>query len=325
MKAIRNTLSNCNSSKQLDLACSQRMSKLARYLRSHGISMNQADVHPKENRITNLAWGLVSAGAGAAALGLCITLFDTKATALEKLSAYGSYLQGAVGSLWALAGLLFIYVTFLAQKRQLQQQTDELEEQQEQFDIQRQESQRQYESIERQNFETAFFHLLNFHNQVTENLRHVRIIAHPSQGLTQTVEGRECFEYWYNGVRATLEQIAGSSLPAKQDPQIVSQAYCDYYESLSQQNLGHYFRTLYHVFKFVKATDMPSDVQRRYASIARAQLSSLELSLLFYNCLTPYGTKFKPLIEEFGLLEHLDKKTLFDASHEKFFAKTAYV
>jgi putative phage abortive infection protein len=61
-----------------------------------------------------------------------------------------------------------------------------------------------------------------------------------------------------------------------------------------------------------------------YTSLVRAQLSAYELSFLFYNGICPIAKKFKPLIEEFGLLEHLDKKLLLDSSHESFYEKSAF-
>jgi hypothetical protein len=69
----------------------------------------------------------------------------------------------------------------------------------------------------------------------------------------------------------------------------------------------------------VKASDVEDAVfKQRYARLARAQLSKYELLFLLYNCLTEYGKGFKPLVEEFGLLEHLDRKSLLHPSHEDF-------
>src|SRR4051812_4071174 len=122
-------------------------------------------IHPSEKRITNLAWGLVIAGAVAGIGGFGVMVASNTGSALERLAAYGSFLQGAVGSLWALAGLLFIYVTFLAQKRQLRQQDAELEDQKVQF-------QKQQDSMERQSFENTFFQLLRIHDKITAALVH---------------------------------------------------------------------------------------------------------------------------------------------------------
>jgi len=45
---------------------------------------------------------------------------------------------------------------------------------------------------------------------------------------------------------------------------------------------------------------------------------------LFYNCVSSYGEKFKPLVEEFGLLENLDRTTLLNSAHEKFYKPEAF-
>jgi hypothetical protein len=48
------------------------------------------------------------------------------------------------------------------------------------------------------------------------------------------------------------------------------------------------------------------------------------LTLLFYNCVTPLGDKFKLLVEEFGLLENLEKSLLIDPEHANFYDASAY-
>jgi hypothetical protein len=86
---------------------------------------------------------------------------------------------------------------------------------------------------------------------------------------------------------------------------------------LYEPELGPYFRTLYHVFKYVHGRTFLSDQEKiDYANIARAQLSRFELGLLFYNCLTDYGAGFKPLIERYGLLKHVNRADLADLTHK---------
>ena len=109
----------------------------------------------------------------------------------------------------------------------------------------------------------------------------------------------------------------------------------DFYSRLFnvyQAGLGHYFRTLYHVIKFVDESDAlklenadaDKKNRRRYTSLVRAQLSAFELELLFYNGISPYGEKFKPLIEKYGLLENFNTELLLSPVHENFYAKIAF-
>ena len=71
---------------------------------------------------SRLGWSFVVLGAGFFIFGL-YQHFYTPDLDLNEL---GSYLGGTVGSLWALAGLFFIYVAFLGQKVEMLYQREEL-------------------------------------------------------------------------------------------------------------------------------------------------------------------------------------------------------
>jgi len=111
----------------------------------------------------------------------------------------------------------------------------------------------------------------------------------------------------------------------------VSEKYLPFYNRY-QGVLGHYFRNLYHVIKFVKESEALKDGdpvidyknRRRYTSLVRASLSQFELALLFYNCVVPIGDKFKPLVEEFGLLENFAKNALLEPEHESLYNPKAF-
>lgn len=78
-----------------------------------------------------------------------------------------------------------------------------------------------------------------------------------------------------------------------------------------EHEIGHYFRLLYNIVKLVKLTDGID--KKQYTNILRAQLSSYELKLLFYNCISSWGKeKFKPLVEEFALLKTIPRAVLPD-------------
>ena len=96
-----------------------------------------------------------------------------------------------------------------------------------------------------------------------------------------------------------------------------------------EPELGPYFRTLYHIFKFVDRDEAITTQEKiDYANVARAQLSRFELAFMFYNCLTPYGEKFKPLIERYGLLKHINVADLPNINHRQdpaLYAQTAFL
>src|SRR4051794_16109602 len=107
----------------------------------------------------NTALVLVFIGLVAGVLGYLQFSSDGLA---QHLGEFGSYLQGTVGSLWALAGFFIICGAFIAQREQVQQQELQLQEQKAQF-------LKQEENLRHQNFETFFFQLLNLFNETVNN------------------------------------------------------------------------------------------------------------------------------------------------------------
>ena len=121
-------------------------------------------------------------------------------------------------------------------------------------------------------------------------------------------EGRDCFRAFWSQLNSFYSQ----ELPTQErlgHLGVVQAAYETFFVR-KQHEMGHCFGTLYHVFKFVDQSDIPDP--KRYTSIMRAQLSSYELALLFYNSLHSVGEGFKPLIEKYALLENADLNKLFN-------------
>ena len=76
-----------------------------------------------------------------------------------------------------------------------------------------------------------------------------------------------------------------------------------------EKDVGHYFRSLYNIVKFVDKSDIKD--KKIYTNLLRAQLSSNELKLLLYNCLSSLGKeKFKPLVEKYSLLKSVNVRDL---------------
>jgi hypothetical protein len=272
-----------------------------------------------------LAGVFVVFGFVAAWLGYQPPRQDSNVNFLSDLGNYGSYLQGTVASLWALAAGFLVLAAFLGQKQQLALQREEFRQQQEQMDAQRKQFEAQERGIKRQNFESSFFQLLHLHNQNASQISGEERDVKP-----ELMEGRKAFQYWYNILSAQVLEKVGleQSGIMEKERELMAKVYFTFYES-RQQHLGHYFRNLYHVFKFVdESKDIEEESKQRYASLVRAQLSTYELALLFYNGIThipPERTnKFHGLIETYCLMEHLPYKYLFVPSHKHFYKPTAF-
>lgn len=290
----------------------------------------------KQRAVTILAWIFVALGFVAALYGLIVVGRSPGGFDLPNLSNFGSYAQGTVASLWSLGALFFLYATLLAQRKQISQQEQQLAQQQLQFEaeqirqqIENEQQDRQFQmqqqSIQVQNFENSFFPLFRL-------LTEVRMVTsidreHNANGLT-TYQGPECFKVCQDSLtrdyaNSRLHRLSTSESAAQRDLEDAAQEHFMQFYMNYRLSLDQYFRVLYHTIKFVDASqafNSESD-KRRYTSLVRAQLSDSELFLLFYNGVCPQAGKFRPLIEKYGLLEHLDKTLLLHPSHEKFYEK----
>lgn len=192
---------------------------------------------------------------------------------------FGDYVGGLLNPTFSFLALLALLATLGLQMRELRHSVQELANSADALA-------KQNETLRLQTFEGTFFQTLRLHNDIVATME----ITHPS------LKGRSCFRYYANELRGTL--INEGATKSAENAGIV---YRIFYRQ-NQAALGHYFRLLYNLVKFV---DLAPDVDKRfYTNLVRAQLSSAELLLLFYNCLSPLGRdKFKPLVEKYALLK----------------------
>ncbi|MGB5983085.1 MAG: putative phage abortive infection protein [Nonlabens sp.] len=123
---------------------------------------------------------------------------------------------------------------------------------------------------------------------------------------------------------------------------IYDEIYSNIYDRWNT-DFGHYFRNLYRIVKFVDETTFLTKldfevkkneeellflnfkIRYQYVSMLRSQLSDYELDWLFYNCLSSLGkTKFKPLVEKYGLLKNLNKK-IFNENLLNQYSSSAFI
>ncbi|MEP6821946.1 MAG: putative phage abortive infection protein [Chthoniobacterales bacterium] len=231
----------------------------------------------------------------------------------EEMARFGSFLQGAAGSVFALASVLFIYVAFLGQRVQILLQQDELEMTNDDVAEQRLRLDQQVYLSRKQLFESSFFHLLAAHSRILEG------ITIPIGGGKEEV-GRDCFTRWYGQFRKDVFPKAQLEDPGS-DSEVIERAFDRFY-AFWRTDLGHYFRSLYNLTKFVKSADLPNP--KFYTNLVRAQMSDQEVLILFYNCLTTRGAKFRPLVEEYALLKHLEPSDLCRPEHAEMYGKSAF-
>lgn len=253
-------------------------------------------------------WGLWFALAAVSVTGLWYGSykFMWASYCIDHIGVMGD-LFGAVNALFsglAFAGLL---ITILMQSKELKLQRDEMEDTREVF--------------KQQTFENTFFQLLRTQQSIIDTMD----LITPSSGVVKA-SGRDCFKTMYNNLKTHI-----SVTPEFTTVEIANTAYTAMYE-LHQGDLSHYFRHLYHIIKFIDESNIKD--KKKNTSIVRAQLSSYELVLLFYNCLQTFDhdeiNKFKPLVERYQLLANLDHSLILNMKHfleydeEKAFGRKVY-
>jgi len=273
----------------------------------------------------------------------------------QKFDHFGSIIGGLVGSIWTLSSIILFYVALTEQRKAtadqreaindqkksiainteaLEAQVKSLKLQTQEFELQRNELAQtrevfteQSKTLKLQQFESTFFSMLNLHHDIVKSISTIKIIKETSHGLTTTKErvlaGRECFVFFYQVFGAYYSKLRSEKDGTETaELLLIDKSYTTFYREF-QSNLSHYFRNLYNILKFIHKKN-PGD-KFFYSNLLRAQLSASELLLLFYNCLSQFGEKFKPLIEEYHFLQNMPKKPLIDKSlHTKLYAKEAF-
>ncbi len=227
---------------------------------------------------------------------------------------------GGINALFSGLAFVGIILTIYLQKRELSLQREELVLQREELVLTRKEIKGQKEQLEEQNktlrhqnFENTFFQLLAHFNQIVEEI--TIITPHG------TFNGRVNFQRWYSRIKKRYVDLKQPpSNLSEQD--LIKQVNKEFYND-HESSVGHYFRTLYSIFKYVHNSRVED--KKFYTNIVRAQLSSYELFLIFYNCLSSLGeVKFKPLVERYGVLKHFDKKHMLIVSHRDAYPESAF-
>lgn len=138
----------------------------------------------------------------------------------------------------------------------------------------------------KRDFETTFFNLLAL---LRETVKEVDV---PDQYNKNPVYGRDAF-------KRILEGHVRSTGRDEEDEKYFKSAYASY-----RDDLGHYFRLLYHILKYIKQTN---DIDKMlYVRLLRATLSNAEIVLVALNCMYGGGKKkLKPLVEEFAFLHNI--------------------
>jgi len=209
---------------------------------------------------------------------------------------------GAINSLFAALALAFVITTLYLQIKSIHEAREDSQE---------------------ERFQGIFFRLIEVEQNVLNGIEHYLM----AEGNAIRLAGRRVFADFYESLTKHFESLYTAN-PQENQLTLINRAYLTFYGH-EQANVGHYFRTLYNIVKFIDDSTMRD--KQTYTNLLRAQLSSNELLLLFYNCLSEKGNRrFKPLVEKYALLENMPYNQLLSdkfniaPSHRTLYANGAF-
>jgi hypothetical protein len=188
---------------------------------------------------------------------------------------------------------------------------------------------REREARTLQQFESLFFQMLGLSRELTDRIERI---------VTKTVH-RPFFKEPDAPIldrkgAAALDSYAAllaSFEPDRESNEETLRRLVDRYHRFvygrSPSAFGPYFRLLFQTFKFIDEAAIGEEEKVRYSNIARGQISEGAVLLLAANGLGLFGHRFVPLIEKFGLLEHLhsEYREKFDAALRLGYRQRAFV
>jgi len=232
---------------------------------------------------------------------------------------------GAVNALFSGIAFIGLYLTVKMQQKQLDNYEIEIANQRIE-----QEAYRKLNDL--RGFESMFFQLLEFQSDIVNSIdlkgakEHY---GHDCFKLFYSTHFREAIEKYimeYKGIKWETGRPNPHPKDVKLDINEILIAYQKFFMPNHDNDLGHYFRHLYHIVRFVDEAEMTHQQKYKYIRLVRAQLSTYEQLLIFYNCLSIYGKdKFKPLIERYALFKNLNTDLLLDGNHKMSYTNDAYV
>lgn len=204
---------------------------------------------------------------------------------------FGDYLGGVLNPIFALFALFALLYTIVLQVRELNDTRLELS--------------RATQAAQMQTFENTVFQLLQLQRHIVGSWQ----VTVKTKGEEHIYTGNKA---QFNLVWMWIQEVKSPTpLPEALDEEghrtevaRISKQW-NYFLRHEYGQLGHYFRNLYAILKYIDASALPID-KAGYVGIVRSQISGYEFALLFYNCLVPRNSDLKKLVEKYSLLEHMN-------------------
>ncbi|MBO6794732.1 MAG: hypothetical protein JJ895_12545 [Balneolaceae bacterium] len=188
----------------------------------------------KDELNKSISWGWLIV-----VLIMVLLLWSANYFILNDNSQKGVYgdMFGAVNALFSGFAFVGVIYAILLQRKELELQRIELAQTREELEGQKLEMRLQNKTLRKQAFENTFFQLLTLHTDITTSLKFNRS------------EGKEAFTELFHGlsnnwlVRGNVDELVKINLN-----------YLEFYK-VNSAYIGHYFRSLYNIFKFIDQSE----------------------------------------------------------------------
>jgi len=225
----------------------------------------------------------------------------------EETGQFGDYIGGVVGTVFALAGTILVFASFVQQQHRNTIESFEknyFEMLRVHEDIVREMSYNGKHS--REIFTIAIDQLRRIYNSAESSLTNIKVKAAANQLRAEGANDEDIYNFLENGdtkVVAIMISV-GVLYYGKNDfylssdndkvlnaiSKLVIAEQPDYGFEPMDNVLGHYYRQMYHTVKYVlKSTWLKEGERYDYVKLLRAQLSDYEQIMLFYNAFSVSG------------------------------------
>ncbi|HHF2921133.1 hypothetical protein D8S93_24550 [Vibrio sp. VGrn 2] len=201
-----------------------------------------------------------------------------------KLGEFGDFFGGVLNPILTFLMFIGLIITIIVQKTELALARNE-------FNRTANALVEQSESSKTQSIETTFFNLLKIHLDSIESLKfNNSALCCIINEKNDSSSGRAVF----------------SSILKWMDKDDPNTTYSSFQET-ENHIVGHYFRGLYQILSFIDSCELTDSEKEKYSRIVRAQLSTDELAVLYFNCICEKvdSGQFRRLLIKFKILEHL--------------------
>ena len=228
--------------------------------------------------------------------------FNTISSETGKWNDFGVYFGGVLGPLLSALTLAAVVYTLVLQIRQLAASDKEKAVLQGRLDaattVQEDTAKGLSDQLKTSREQAAiatFFEMVRLHHEIVNGIHYAN------------VSGRASLQFYFETSFTTIYQ---QSTRATHMTRVEFDNFvANVFNANAGANIGHYFRNLYRIYKYVDESEAIPD-KLGLTGIIRAQLTRSELALVFYNGVSNDGRKFKPLLEKYAVFENLNKNAL---------------